>query len=123
MTNDRITLTGIKGFGHHGVLEEEKRNGQPFVVDAVLHLDLAPAARTDELTETVHYGEIAELIHAEIESKPVDLIETLADRTARLILERYPAIQLVELTVNKPQAPITVPFGNVAVTVTRERTP
>ncbi|NHU85626.1 dihydroneopterin aldolase [Kocuria sp. JC486] len=123
MTNDRIALTGIKGFGHHGVLEEEKRNGQPFVVDAVLHLDLAPAARTDELTETVHYGEIAELIHAEIESKPVDLIETLADRTARLILERYPAIQLVELTVNKPQAPITVPFGNVAVTVTRERTP
>lgn len=123
MTNDRIALTGIKGFGHHGVLEEEKRNGQPFVVDAVLHLDLAPAARTDELTETVHYGEIAELIHTEIESKPVDLIETLADRTARLILERYPAIQLVELTVNKPQAPITVPFGNVAVTVTRERTP
>lgn len=118
---DKITLTGVTATGHHGVLAHEKRDGQPFVVDVVMHLDLEPAGATDELEHTVHYGEIAELIQHEIESRPVDLIETLADRTARLILERYPLVDGVELTVNKPQAPIPVPFDNVAVTVIRER--
>ncbi|KAA9394174.1 dihydroneopterin aldolase [Kocuria coralli] len=120
---DRITLTGVTGRGFHGVLAEEKRDGQPFIVDAVMYLDLRPAGRTDDLSRTVHYGEIAELIHHEIESRPVELIETLADRTARLILERYPSVDRVDLTVNKPEAPITVPFGNVAVSVSREREP
>lgn len=118
---DRITLTGISGYGYHGVLESEKATGQTFVVDAVLVMDLAPAAASDDLRLTAHYGLIAELIHQEIESRPVDLIETLADRTARRILEEYPPITAVELTVHKPQAPIAVAFTSVAVTVNRER--
>ncbi|MDO5617925.1 dihydroneopterin aldolase [Kocuria sp.] len=121
MSQDRITLTGITGYGYHGVLPEEKATGQNFVVDAVLSLDLRAAGGSDDLSQTVHYGEIAELIHHHIVSEPVDLIESLAQRTALEILQRYPAIERVELTVNKPKAPITVPFANVAVTVIRER--
>ncbi|NKE10342.1 dihydroneopterin aldolase [Kocuria subflava] len=121
VTQDSITLTGVSGYGFHGVLDGEKSVGQQFSVDAVLTVDLRAAGATDNLAHTVHYGEVAELIHAQITGEPVELIETLADRTARLVLERYPLVQRVELTVNKPQAPITVPFANVAVTVIRER--
>lgn len=121
MTQDRITITGIAGYGFHGVLDGEKTVGQQFSVDAVLSVDLSAAGASDDLSHTVHYGEVAELIHAQITGEPVELIETLADRTARLVLEGYPLVQRVELTVNKPQAPIRVPFANVAVTVVRER--
>lgn len=122
MPKDRITLTGIRGHGYHGVLPDEKRAGQIFVVDAVLGLDLSDAGDSDDLERTVHYGEIAELIHHNIVSDPVDLIETVAERTAKLILKNYPLVQQVEVTIHKPHAPITVPFGNVAVTVVREQT-
>lgn len=121
MTQDLITLTGVSGYGFHGVLEGEKSVGQHFSVDAVLSVDLRAAGASDDLGDTVHYGEVAELIHTQITGEPVELIETLADRTARLVLDRHPLVQRVELTVNKPQAPITVPFANVAVTVVRER--
>lgn len=121
MTQDSITLTGVSGYGFHGVLEGEKSVGQHFSVDAVLSVDLRAAGSSDDLGDTVHYGEVAELIHTQITGEPVELIETLADRTARLVLDRHPLVQRVELTVNKPQAPITVPFANVAVTVVRER--
>lgn len=121
MTQDRITITGIAGYGFHGVLDGEKTVGQQFSVDAVLSVDLSAAGASDDLSHTVHYGEVAELIHAQITGEPVELIETLADRTARLVLEGYPLVQRVELTVSKPQAPIRVPFANVAVTVIRER--
>lgn len=118
---DRITLTGITGFGHHGVLPDERRDGQVFVVDVVLHLDLAPAGRTDDLERTVHYGEVAEAVHQEITQRPLDLLEALAQRIAERILEEKKLVEAVEVTVHKPQAPIEVPFDDVAVTVTRGR--
>ncbi|MDO4255256.1 MAG: dihydroneopterin aldolase [Kocuria sp.] len=121
MTRDKITVTGVTGYGYHGVLAAEKREGQEFVVDAALELDVSSAGTSDDLRHTIDYGQVAELIHGQIVSDPVDLIETLAERTARLILQNYPLVQRVELTVNKPHAPITVPFTNVAVTVVRER--
>lgn len=118
---DRITLTGITGIGHHGVLPHERRDGQRFTVDVVLHLDLAPAGRTDDLQRTVHYGEVAETVHREITERPLELIEALAQRIAERILEQKELVEAVEVTVHKPQAPIDVPFGDVAVTVTRRR--
>jgi 7,8-dihydroneopterin aldolase/epimerase/oxygenase len=117
---DRITLTGLAVDGFHGVFEHEKRDGQRFVVDVVLWLDLTEAARTDDLTRTVHYGEVAEEVVAVVRGEPVDLIETLAQRIADACLAR-PAVQEVEVTVHKPQAPITVPFDDVAITITRRR--
>lgn len=117
---DHITLTGVRAYGHHGVYADERREGQEFVVDAVLALSLRRAAETDDVADTVHYGELAERLVAVVAGEPVDLLETLAQRLADDVLtdERVDA---VTITVHKPQAPIPVPFGDVAVTITRGR--
>ncbi|KAA9130395.1 dihydroneopterin aldolase [Microbacterium caowuchunii] len=120
MSGDRITITGLRGFGFHGVYPEEKREGQEFVVDVTMTLDLRPAAASDDVADTVHYGEVADDVVAEIEQRPVDLIETLAARIADVVLAR-PLVGAVAVTVHKPSAPITVPFTDVSVTVERTR--
>ncbi|MCT9872028.1 dihydroneopterin aldolase [Paenarthrobacter aurescens] len=117
---DRITLTGVTAVGYHGVFDFERRDGQPFVVDAVLYTDFTKAARTDDLQYTAHYGEVAELITKHIEGEPLNLIEGLAVRIAEGILENY-SVAAVDVTVHKPKAPIEVPFGDVTVSVHRER--
>jgi 7,8-dihydroneopterin aldolase/epimerase/oxygenase len=118
---DRITLTGVTAVGHHGVFDFERREGQPFVVDAVLYTDFTKAAKTDDLQFTAHYGEVAGLITKHIEGEPLNLIEGLAVRIAEDILANY-GVSAVDVTVHKPKAPIEVPFGDVAVSVHRERT-
>ncbi|MBP3035763.1 dihydroneopterin aldolase [Arthrobacter sp. zg-ZUI100] len=118
---DTITLTGITAEGFHGVFDHERRDGQPFVVDVVLHTDLQPAGLSDDLTQTAHYGELAEQVAAIIAGEPLNLIEALAERIAAAVLSGFPLIGAVDVTVHKPQAPITVPFGDVAVTIHRER--
>jgi dihydroneopterin aldolase len=118
VTRDRIAVRGIRAVGHHGVYAEERATGQPFVVDVVLHVDLAPAGASDDVGDTVHYGELAQGIAAAVERDPVDLIEKLAQRIAELALS-YPLVEEVEVTVHKPEAPVGVPFGDVAVTIVR----
>ncbi len=118
--SDEIALTGLRAIGYHGVLPEERVEGQLFVVDVVLRLPLAAASESDELARTVDYGELASRIVAAVESDPVDLIETVAERVARLVLG-YPAVESTTVTVHKPGAPIQVPFADVSVTVRRER--
>lgn len=117
---DEIALTGVRAIGYHGVLPEERARGQLFVVDVVLRFSLAPAAENDDLTRTVDYGELANRIVAAVEADPVDLIETVADRVARLVLG-YDAVESTTVTVHKPSAPIQVPFADVSVTVHRGR--
>lgn len=117
---DTITLTGLRAIANHGVFEHERRDGQPFVIDLTVWLDVRAAAAGDDLQRTVHYGELAEDVVAAVERDPVDLIETLAERIAAVALAR-PAANAVRVTVHKPQAPITVPFADVAVTITRGR--
>ena len=118
MKRDEIRITGIEGFGFHGVLESERREGQTFLVDVTLTLDLNAAAQADDLTLTVDYSEIAQRAHDVIVGEPANLIETVAARIADMCLS-YDVVRGVEVTVNKPQAPINVPFGNVAVVVYR----
>lgn len=118
---DTITLRGITGHGFHGVFAEERRDGQPFVVDVVLHADLRPAGTTDDLTLTAHYGDLAEQVVRDIGRDPLDLIEALAERIAAGILASFAVVDAVEVTVHKPQAPIAVPFGDVAVSIRRSR--
>jgi dihydroneopterin aldolase len=118
---DRITLTGLQARGHHGVYDFERADGQDFVVDVDLELDLAPAAASDDVADTVHYGELAGRLVEVITGEPVDLIETLADRLAALCL-RDPRVAAATVTVHKPQAPIPHAFTDVAVTLRRERT-
>lgn len=118
--SDQIILRGLSATGYHGVLPEERRNGQPFLADVVLHTDIHAAAASDDLSLTVDYSAVAAGVVAIIEGDPVDLIETLAQRMAARCLA-YPGVQKVQITVHKPQAPVGVPFEDVAVVVTRER--
>ncbi len=115
---DRITLPGLTVFGHHGVFEHEKREGQDFVVDVTIWLDLTRAVATDELTETVHYGELAELAAGIIAGPPRDLIEAVAGEIAETVMARFP-VHAAEVTVHKPSAPIPLTFTDVSVTVRR----
>ena len=118
---DRITLSGLRVAGRHGVFDHERRDGQDFVVDAVLWLDTAPAAASDDLADTIDYGQLATDLAAVVGGPPVNLIETLAGRLAEVCL-RDPRVGAAEVTVHKPAAPIPLPFGDVTVTVTRRRT-
>jgi dihydroneopterin aldolase len=115
-----ITLTGLRAHGHHGVYDFERDNGQEFVVDVVLELDLAPAARSDDVADTVHYGQLADRLVGIVSGAPVSLIETLADRLALACLDDQ-RVDAATVTVHKPQAPIPHEFTDVAVTVRRSR--
>lgn len=120
MANDRLKLTGLRAFAHHGVFEHERVDGQEFVIDVTVELDSRGAASKDDLDQTINYGTLAEDIVGAVENDPVDLIETVAERIAALVLENRRALS-VEVTLHKPSAPITVPFDDVSVTITRVR--
>ena len=115
---DRITLTGLRARGFHGVLAEERRDGQDFVVDVALDVDLAAAAASDAVEDTVHYGVLAREVLDVVEGEPVDLIETLAERIAA-VCRVPPLVAGVEVVVHKPHAPVGVPFTDVSVRVVR----
>ncbi len=117
---DRITLTGLVARGHHGVFEHERRDGQDFIVDVVLELDLRGAAATDDLARTVHYGELADALADDVRGEPVDLLEALAERLLRTCLAD-PRVEAAQVVVHKPQAPIAETFADVAVAVRRTR--
>ena len=118
--SDQITLTGLRCTGFHGVFEQERREGQVFVVDLTLNLSLAEAAESDDLAQTVSYADLADRVVAAVENDPVDLIETLAQRIADIALS-YDLVQFVQVTVHKPNAPISAAFDDVSVTLNRGR--
>lgn len=117
---DRIELTGLRVRGHHGVFAHEKRDGQDFVVDIRLWIDLAEAAATDDLTKTVHYGELAEMAAGIVAGPPRDLIETVSAEIADAVMKDE-RVQAVEVTLHKPHAPIPLDFADVAVVARRSR--
>ena len=112
---DSIRLTGIAAFGYHGVLPSETMEGQNFVVDVEVAMDLSAAAASDDLTETLDYGVLAEMVVQTVTSTRYQLIEALADDIARQVLTDVRVVS-VAVTVHKPQAPIQVPFHDVSVT-------
>ena len=115
---DEITLTGLRVFGRHGVFDFERERGQQFVIDVVLKLRTTEAARTDDVRDTVHYGEVAETIVAIVAGEPVNLIETLAERIADAVLADR-RLAAVRVTVHKPSAPIDAEFTDVSVSIER----
>jgi dihydroneopterin aldolase/2-amino-4-hydroxy-6-hydroxymethyldihydropteridine diphosphokinase len=117
---DRIVLQGISARGTHGVLEAEKADGQTFLADVTLELDLRPAGQSDDLARTVNYAEVAEQAVAVLTGASLDLIETVAERIAAAALE-HGLVEAVEVTIHKPEAPVGVPFGDVQVSIRRER--
>ncbi|MFC7535430.1 dihydropteroate synthase [Actinoplanes sp. GCM10030250] len=118
--NGQITLTGLRARGRHGVYDFEREQGQDFVVDVRLDLDLGRAAETDDVADTVHYGELADRLIEVLTGEPVSLLERLADRLLDICLAD-PRVAAAEITVHKPQAPIPHEFADVAVTLRRSR--
>ena len=117
---DRIELRGLRVRGHHGVFDHERREGQDFVVDVTVWMDLVPAARSDDLADTLHYGELAQNVARIVAGEPCNLIETVAARVADDVL-RDARVQAVEVVLHKPQAPIPLEFADVAVVARRSR--
>ncbi len=115
---DRIRLTGLRVHGHHGVLPAERRDGQDFVVDVALSLDLRAAGGSDDLADTVDYGALAQALAEVVEGEPLDLLEALAGRLAEVCLSDR-RVGSVEVTVHKPAAPLGRAFSDVSVTVVR----
>lgn len=116
---DRLTVSGVRCWGHHGVFDHERRDGQDFVIDLTLGLDTRVAAASDDLHDTVDYGNVVARVKAAVEADPVDLIETLADRVAGECLSDR-RVEWVEVTVHKPDAPIEADFADVALTIRRD---
>ncbi len=117
---DTIHLTGIRTWGHHGVLAHEGELGQEFVVDVVVEADLAAAGRSDDLADTVDYGALAQQVADVVSGSPMRLIEALAARIAEVVLADD-RVQRTTVTVHKPSAPFPVPVAEAAVTITRTR--
>ena len=121
MGNDVIRIKDLEVYAYHGVMEEEKAKGQFFYISADMRCDVSKAGRTDDLTQTVNYAAVCDDIVSFMTENRFDLIESCAERLARMILRKYEMIESIDLTVRKPQAPIAHPFGDVSVTVSRGR--
>ncbi len=119
---DLLTVTGIECFAHHGVFEHERREGQTFVIDLTLGVDTRAAAASDDLRDTVDYGSLVARVKAAVESDPVDLIETLAERISGVCLLDG-RVEWARVTVHKPDAPIQATFADVTLTITRPLDP
>lgn len=121
MGMDLIRITGIRSYGHHGALPEEKRLGQRFTVSLELELDTRPAAAGDDLSKTVDYAAVIRTVEEQLKGKPVYLIETLAQQIAARILGSYAVVQAVTVEVHKPFAPVAADFDGISVRIRRAR--
>jgi dihydroneopterin aldolase len=115
---DRIELRGLTVRGHHGVFDHERRDGQDFVVDITVWIDLTTAAASDKLADTVDYGALAQRAADIVGGRARNLIETVAAEIADDVMtdER---VQAVEVVLHKPSAPIPLHFADVAVVARR----
>lgn len=116
---DRIEIRGLRVFGRHGVAEQERREGQLFVVDVTVEMDLAHAAASDVLADTVDYAVLSERLAGAVARTRFDLIEALAGHLAGIVLEDE-RVRATEVRVAKPEAPLTVDLAEVAVVVRRQ---
>ena len=117
---DQIRISNLEIFCHHGVYKEENVLGQKFLVSVVLYADLSVAAKNDDLTKSVNYGEVCHFIKKEMESYTYKLIETLTEKIARKILVNFPLVEKIKLEIKKPWAPILLPIETVSVVMKRE---
>jgi dihydroneopterin aldolase len=122
MSGDRIYLRGLLFYGYHGVLPEENRLGQRFIVDIEMQAELGEAGRTDDLTRTVDYTRVYEDVRKIVEGPPLKLIEAVAERIAARILGGY-AVRSVRVRVRKPDVPIPAVLEFVAVEIERTQPP
>ena len=115
-----IRLTGLEVFAFHGVLAVEKEQGQRFLVDLEIALDLSTAGASDRIEDTIDYGALAHAVHDRVAMERWDLLERVANRVAELVME-IPKVDEVVVTIHKPEAPLPLGFDDVAVSVRRQR--
>ncbi len=118
---DRIFLKGLLVHAHHGLLSHESEVGQRFVIDLDMAVDLARAAASDHLADTVSYADVAAVTVSTFKARNFKLLEAAAGAVAEAILAAFPAIAAVTVTVHKPHAPIAAIFDDVGVVLTRRR--
>ncbi len=118
---DRIIMKNLAFFGYHGVMEEEKTLGQKFFLDIEIYSDLAKAGKSDQVEDTIHYGEVYETIKDIVENKRFKLIEALAGSIAENVLEQFIKVQEINVIVRKPEAPVPGIFDYVGVEIRRSR--
>ncbi len=118
--NDSIRITGLELFGYHGVYDHEKQNGQRFLVDLTVWIDSGEASVSDDLSQTLDYGELVKAVAAEVKGESVDLIEKLAAKVLDVVW-RFEKALVAKVTVHKPEAPVGFPVTDISVTLKRER--
>lgn len=118
---DKIFLKGCRFYGYHGVFSEEKQLGQIFTVDLELELDLSRASESDRLEDTVHYGLIFETVKKQVEHQTYDLIEKLGGTICDNILEHFPEVQTVNISIAKENPPIAGHYDAVGISLERGR--
>lgn len=115
----KIFLNQMEFYGYHGVYPEETKLGQKFIVDVVLEVDLKEAGKTDDLTKTINYAEVHEIVKAVVEGSPLNLVEAVAERIAGKLLSNFPLINSSTIKVVKPNPPIVGHYHSVAVEIKR----
>ncbi|GIO69590.1 dihydroneopterin aldolase [Paenibacillus sp. JTLBN-2024] len=118
---DKMKLHRMEYYGYHGVFEEERKLGQRFYIDLELELDLREAGRNDDLSKTVNYAEVHELVKKVVETESFRLIEALGERVASLLLDTYTSIDALTVKVTKPHPPFDIHFQGVTVELHRTR--
>lgn len=117
---DKIIIKDFEVFGNHGVFEEEKRLGQKFILSIELSLDTREAAITEDLSKSVHYGELAHKVEEEFKKQSYDLIETTAEKICEFILLEYSLVKKVKVSLKKPWAPILRSLDTVFIEIERQ---
>ena len=118
---DKIIMKGLIFHGYHGVLEEEKKLGQRFLVDAILYIDLKKAGKTDDLNYTVNYEEVYNMMEKVVRYEQYNLLEALAEKICEDILNSFDIVQKVDVKIKKPEAPVAGIFDYFAVQIERGR--
>ncbi len=119
--SDRIFINGLSLHAYHGVMAYEAKVGQTFTIDLELEIDLAAAARSDKVVDTVSYDKVVECASRAFSSQKFRLIEAAAGRVADTVLAAFPRVLTAKVTIHKPHAPIAATFSDVGVTLVRSR--
>ena len=118
---ERISITGLELFAFHGVNCEERERGQVFLLDMLLEADLTRACESDDLNDTVNYARVIKTAAAAFTREACNLIERAAEVTARAVLAGFPAVEAITLRVHKPDAPVKLTVGDIAIEIHRRR--
>lgn len=117
---DQIQIKRLEVFANHGVLEEENRLGQKFLVSVTMGVNARIPGQSDVLSDSVDYASVSELICQEAQHHTFHLLERLAEHLAEQVLLRFPLVQSVDLEIEKPWAPVRIPLETVSVTIHRK---